>query len=272
MSAIISELVNLLHQNRLIPFLGAGFSEGCNLPLASELTHQLLQDFQLNHVYESGAQVELSQLCEYLKIVAGGSIDPVLQKIRHLMKDDDVDITQSQPHLLLARLNTPLIYTTNYDRLIEHTLDYLAVPYQTVVSTADIIESTDCGGVQIVKFHGSWEQPETIILTEADYYERLEFVTPIDIKLRADSLGKSLLFIGYSFSDFNIRYLWFKLRRMMYEVDPRDIPDSYILLFEPGHVTSVLLESMGINTIDLSRYEGLDRCEKLASFLQAVQP
>ena len=270
MSAIISELVNLLHQNRLIPFLGAGFSEGCNLPLASELTHQLLQDFQLNHVYESGAQVELSQLCEYLKIVAGGSIDPVLQKIRHLMKDDDVDITQSQPHLLLARLNTPLIYTTNYDRLIEHTLDYLAVPYQTVVSTADIIESTDCGGVQIVKFHGSWEQPETIILTEADYYERLEFVTPIDIKLRADSLGKSLLFMGYSFSDFNIRYLWFKLRKMMHGLAANQLPNSYILLFQPDQITRVLLENMGIIPIDLSNFPGNSLSENLSAFLNEL--
>jgi len=104
---------------------------------------------------------------------------------------------------------------------------------------------TGCSEVQIVKFHGSLEVDESLVLTESDYYKRLEFVTPIDIKLRADSLGKSLLFIGYSFSNFNIRYLWFKLRRMIYEVDPRDNPDSYILLFDPDHVTSVLLKKHG---------------------------
>lgn len=263
-------LRQLIKNHKLIPFIGAGFSENAGLPSTLALTQKLLKHFNLDADEPIPPDTDLLHLTEYLKIIHDGSSTPVLNRLRSCLPDQDVAL--SRPHHLLAQLGASIIYTTNYDRLLERSFAELAMPYKVIVTTADIIQTTGCSEVQIVKFHGSLEVDDSLVLTESDYYKRLEFVTPIDIKLRADSLGKSLLFIGYSFSDFNIRYLWFKLRRMMYEVDPRDIPDSYILLFEPGHVTSVLLESMGINTIDLSRYEGLDRCEKLASFLQAVQP
>ena len=33
---------------------------------------------------------------------------------------------------------------------------------------------------------------KTIVLDESSYFERLEFETPLDIKLRSDVLGKSV--------------------------------------------------------------------------------
>jgi len=262
-------LRQLIKNHKLIPFIGAGFSENAGLPSTRALTRQLLEHFGLDLDEQMRAETDLLHLSEYLKIIYGGSLTPVLDRLRSCLPDQDVAL--SAPHQLLAQLGVSIIYTTNYDRLLERSFSELAMPYKAIVTTADIIQTTGCSEVQIVKFHGSLEVDDSLVLTESDYYKRLEFVTPIDIKLRADSLGKSLLFIGYSFSDFNIRYLWFKLRRMMYEVDPQDIPDSYILLFDPDHVTSVLLKNMGINTIDLARYEGQNRSEKLANFLQALQ-
>ncbi|MEQ8201837.1 MAG: SIR2 family protein [Syntrophomonadaceae bacterium] len=270
MNSEIIALRQLIENHKLIPFIGAGFSQNAGLPSARALTRQLLELFGLDRDGQMRPDVDLLHLAQYLRIIHGGSLAPLLARLRSCLTDRDVPL--SPPHLLLAQLGTPIIYTTNYDRLLERSFEELKIPYTAVVTTADIIQTTGCDEVQVVKFHGSLEVDDSLVLTESDYYRRLEFVTPIDIKLRADSLGKSLLFIGYSFSDFNIRYLWFKLRRMMHEVDPRDIPDSYILLCQPDHLTSVLLKNMGINTIDLSRYRGQDHSEKLTSFLQALQP
>ena len=262
-------LRQLIANNKLIPFIGAGFSENAGLPSTQALTRQLLEHFEPDLDGQLHSAANLLHLTEYLKIIHGGSLTLVLDALRSCLPDQDVALSGS--HQLLAQLGFSIIYTTNYDRLLERSFAEMGIPYKAIVTTADIIQSSGCSEVQIVKFHGSLEVDDSLILTESDYYKRLEFVTPNDIKLRADSLGKSLLFIGYSFSDFNIRYLWFKLRRMMYEVDPRDIPDSYILLFEPDHVTRVLLKNMGINTINLSRYDGQNRSEKMTNFLQTLQ-
>ncbi len=267
MDQIIPILQNLIAQQKLIPFIGAGFSVNAGLPSTRTITVRLGEHFGLGVLSE---QAELLHLSQYLKISHNGSISQVLELLRSLLNDDCAQL--SQPHLLLARLATPIIYTTNFDRLLERTFKHLSIPCQVVVSTADIIQATGCGSVQIVKFHGSLEDEDSLVLTESDYYERLEFVTPIDIKLRADSLGKSILFIGYSFTDFNMRYLWFKLRRMMHGVNACDIPDSYILLFDPDPFTTTLLRNLGITTINLSIFEGSNRTDKLTNFLQALLP
>jgi len=273
MSQIIPELIHLLQNSKLIPFIGAGLSENCGCPSSQSLVQQLLMRFPAgDENLTRGSDIDLLRIAEYLKIIKGGDISAVLHHIHQILNDDCVDISKSPAHLLLAKLGAPIIYTTNYDRLIERSFDYLSIPYQSIVDTQGIIESAGSSVAQIVKFHGSLDQAESIVLTESDYYERLEFVTPIDIKLRADAMGKSLLFIGYSFSDFNVRYLWFKLRKMTKGISERNLPDSYILLFEPDEITTTLLTNRGIVPIDLSAYEGLSKTEKLCSFLKQLLP
>jgi hypothetical protein len=270
MSPIVPELINLLKENKLIPFIGAGFSESCGCPSAASLNLKLAHYFQTNEVLEAVGEVDLLRWAEYLKIINDGDIDEVLEQIHQILNDESIDITGSKPHLLLARLEVPLIYTTNYDHLIERAFQHLFIPFQTVVTTEDIIATAGSHCTQIVKFHGSLDQKDSVVLTESDYYERLEFVTPIDIKLRADALGKSLLFMGYSFSDFNVRYLWFKLRKMMQGLSTSSIPQSYILLFRPDPITVTLLENTGIIPIDLSQYDGGNKTKKLCSFLELL--
>jgi len=270
MSEIISELLDLLKEHKLIPFVGAGFSESCGCPCAESLIQQLSLHFKTEQVLSAAGEVDLLRWAEYLKIINGGNIEEVLQQIHRILNDDSVDISQSEPHILLAQLGVPIIYTTNYDHLIERGFNHLHIPCQIVVTTEDIIAAAGSNRTQIIKFHGSLEQKDSVVLTESDYYERLEFVTPIDIKLRADALGKSLLFMGYSFSDFNVRYLWFKLRKMMLGITARNAPQSYILLFSPDQITATLLRNTGIIPIDLAEYEGKDKTAKLCSFLRSL--
>ena len=70
---------------------------------------------------------------------------------------------------------------------------------------------------------------------------------PLDIKLRSDSLEKSLLFIGYSLSDINIRYMLYKLHKQWKESNFEHIrPKSYIFLVEPNPIKESLLKERGI--------------------------
>lgn len=46
----------------------------------------------------------------------------------------------------------------------------------------------------IVKFHGDFDDDASLVLTESDYFERLDFDTPLDSKFQADVLGRSILF------------------------------------------------------------------------------
>jgi hypothetical protein len=87
-------------------------------------------------------------------------------------------------------------------------------------------------------------------LTESQYFERLAFEHPLDIRLRGDILEKGLLFIGYRLSDVNIRYLLFKLQRIWKTYEGRQKrPSSFIFLSRPNVVQETVLRERGVTPI-----------------------
>ena len=73
----------------------------------------------------------------------------------------------------------------------------------------------------------------------------------MDLKFRSDILGRSVLFMGYSFRDLNIRVIWYRLMRMMKDIHPADLPISYIVIVDPNPVLELLYREVGIRTIVL---------------------
>ncbi len=150
----------------------------------------------------------------------------------------------------LVNLGAPQIYTTNYDDLIERCLRGLGELVEVVALPKDV--ATSMGKkTQVVKYHADLRYEATLVLTESSYYARLDFESPMDLKFRSDLLGRSVLFMGYSFGDINIRIIWFKLMRLMKDIPPADRPSSYIVRFEPNPVLELLYEDVGIKTIVL---------------------
>lgn len=84
----------------------------------------------------------------------------------------------------------------------------------------------------------------------ASYFERLEFESPLDIKLRSDVLSKSVLFIGYGSSDINLRFLFYKLAKL-WKVNSYGVAQlrSYILSDRPNPVQEAVLDQWGITMI-----------------------
>lgn len=269
MTGIDRELVELIIEKRVIPFIGAGFSKTCGFPSWKQLIEQLLKKFNvdLNGIND---KTDFHRIAEYLKIKNGGSIGPLRLEMQKVFDEEKVDISKSLAHMYLASLKAPIIYTTNYDSLIEKTYENLKIPYTKVVTTRDIVKAANCRKTQIVKFHGSFEYEDTILLTESDYFRRLEFETPIDIKLRADVLGKSILFMGYSFHDFDIRFMWFKLQKMMKDISAEELPRSFILLTEYDPMIETLFLNMGITPIDISKIRKNTLTEKLCEYLRRL--
>jgi SIR2-like protein len=88
------------------------------------------------------------------------------------------------------------------------------------------------------------------VLAETDYLDRLSFESPLDIRFRADALAKTILFIGYSLSDLNIRFLlhrlWKTWRSSGYE---RDRPQSFLFMLRSNPVDKAVLEQWGITVL-----------------------
>ena len=96
----------------------------------------------------------------------------------------------------------------------------------------------------------------------------MDFDTPLDIKLRADVLGSSVLFIGYSLNDINIRLLFYRLTEMWGGSSVATArPKSYIFTNRPNPVAKELLSHWGIEMIDSEEDEP---GKALTDFLQQL--
>ena len=81
------------------------------------------------------------------------------------------------------------------------------------------------------------------MLAETDYFNRLAFDSPLDLKFQADALGKTILFVGYSLSDLNIRLILYRLWRRWHESGyEKDRPKSFVFMMRPNPVEEAVLE------------------------------
>lgn len=170
-------------------------------------------------------------------------------------------------HQGIIDLQFPIIYTTNYDRWLEIAFYRRGQPFVKIANVGDFTKIRD-GITQIVKLHGDFEDDASLVLTETSYFERLAFESPLDIKLRSDSIGKSILFIGYGFSDLNVRYLQYKLHRMWSNSPYSSArPSSFMFLTRPNPVREAILTQRGILPIVS---ESDDPKEGLKAFLKGL--
>ena len=147
---------------------------------------------------------------------------------------------------ICANLGCPTIYTTNYDRWLEIAFARRNKSFVKIANVGDFTKIRD-GITQIVKLHGDFEDDGSLVLTETSYFERMSFESPLDIKLRSDSIGRTILFVGYGLSDINIRYLLYKLRCMWdTSAFAAARPKSFMFLTRPNPVQEAILDRRGI--------------------------
>ncbi len=207
------------------------------------------------------------QLAEYFVATKGG-IGPLRSELDRRFNPADELIEKSRAHAALVDMGLPLIYTTNYDRIIERAFELKGVPCHTIANIDDIAASAP-DATQVVKFHGSFDDDASLVLTESSFFERLEFESAIDIKLRADILGKTLLFIGYSLSDINIRYMLYKLHKLRLGVrrEGKRYPTAYLTTFGTGEIQRLLLARWDVSIVEL---DPIDPVNSVGELLESL--
>ncbi|MGH9550110.1 MAG: SIR2 family protein, partial [Terriglobales bacterium] len=194
------DLAEAVAKKKVILFAGGGVSAALGLPTHEEILQRLAQDLEIDPVVFMSLG-DYRQLAEYY-LLEKGSLGGLRRWFDIEQDKLDIDVCSSMVHKTIVDLDFPIIYTTNYDRLLERAFEASRVRYTKVCNVRDLLDIKS-GATQIIKFHGDFDDDNSLVFAESAYLERLELEGPLDIKLRADTLGKSILFIGYSLSDIN---------------------------------------------------------------------
>ena len=259
------EIKGLLENNNLILFVGSGVSASLGMPNWSQLINHIADQLGFEHeVFKTYG--DYLALAEYYYLKQNGP-DELCEWMAEKWTVNKEAIYSSPIYNAIVSLSCKLIYTTNYDHTLEQAYDNKKKNYIKIVDINDLVGIQD-DAVQIIKFHGDFSKKDSIILSERDYFNRLNFESPLDIKLRSDMLGNSILFIGYSLSDINIRFLIYKLDQM-WRISNKmsERPKLYIFLSKPNPIQEDIFRDRGIVPII---GEGLDETESLRSFLEKL--
>jgi len=127
----------------------------------------------------------------------------------------------TENHRILARLPISTWWTTNYDRLIETSLQAEAKVVDVKHAVSQFRNSPRGRDAVVYKMHGDVEDPNHAVLTKDDYenyfIDRELFVTA----LAGHLVAKTFLFLGFSFTDPNIEYILSRIRIKIPQKQPK---------------------------------------------------
>ncbi len=213
-------LLHRIKSKKCTPFIGAGACHG-TLPSSHELAAELAKKYD----YPLPDNKDLLRVSEYIAMELD-SIFPKTEIQEYIVAKGFPDFNSpNEPHMLLAELGLPLYITTNYDNFMEKALEKnnkkVEVDYTRWNNYSDNIKEKSIFETKYIPasdhpmvfhLHGHCEKPQSMVLTESDYLDFLiklsrdeDFLPPAILEALT---GTSLLFVGYSLNDWNIRILF----------------------------------------------------------------
>jgi hypothetical protein len=247
-SCVLEDLIGAIRKRQAILFAGAGVSMTVGLPSWRTLIEHIAEELDIDLSEFKETDLNYLTLAEFYRLKQG-SIGPLRSWMDRNWTIPEDKLKASRVHELICKLDFPIVYTTNFDRNLETSFKLHGRDYVKIVNAKDIARVRE-GVPQIVKYHGDFDDDDSIVIAETDYLERLSFESPLDIKFRSDALGKTILFIGYSMTDLNIRFLLHRLWKTWsgsgYE---RDRPQSYVFMLRANPIEQAVLEQWGLRVL-----------------------
>lgn len=250
------ELKRLYREGRVLPFVGAGVSMSVTWSVNgqahrglawSELVNEAIRQLGSAHPEILRFRGTDLQILEYFRLKKN-NFAPLTNWFYGRMQPSDDDLRKSAIHTALSRLSKcSQFYTTNFDDFLERALNLNGKDVRVTTSEADMIFD---GKLEVVKFHGDLNSPKEMVLSESDYERRMRLESAMDLKLRSDVLGRAILFLGYSFRDPNVAYL-FRTVTEKFQNLPKSFGGrrAYIVVTNPSDFELQLFQERQIEVI-----------------------
>jgi hypothetical protein len=289
-------VVKALLEGRVIPFVGAGVNASARPPDVRwtpgapypPLGVELAEHLALRYEYPPDAGLDLLRIAQYVAVMAGPAA--VYGELRDIFS---VDFIPAHAHRFLASLPArlrdrgevgPLLVTTNYDDLLERTLQDQGESFDVVTYLADgphhgkflhqpsdgepIVIDTGQAYTEIslerrpvvLKLHGGIDKSgrgwDSFVATEDDYLDymtRADVSSLLPIELVAKLRRSHFLFLGHGLRDWSLRVILNRLwgeRQSSYR--------SWAVQWRPDELDRQAWDLRGVEVLDaeLGEYLG----------------
>ncbi len=229
---IIKEAVS---QNKLAVFVGSGVSKNSNLPDWGELIESLKKELNINET----DYLKIAQL--YFLAVGEATY------IQNIKKYFDIKSEPNNIHKYIFDLKPKYIITTNWDTLLEQYTNMIFTKYKVVSSDKDLVSSNI--DKMIIKMHGDFNS-EKFVFKEDDYINYSKNFPLIENFIKSILSTHTIIFIGYSYSDINLKYIfnWIQNSSSLQ-------PPMFYFTFDKNEYQEKYLQNFKITTIVIPEYD-----------------
>lgn len=237
----IQTIISANNDNSLAIFVGAGISKSSETKTVKLPSwNDLIEDLK--------AELEIENESDYLKIaqlyyLAFGEFT-YYKKLKEYFPEH---IIPSIIHKLIFDINPHVIVTTNWDNLLEKTIQENAYIYDVVCSDNDLVKSSLQN--KLVKMHGDFKN-HNIVFKEDDYLKYNLLFPLIENYVKSILSTHTVVFIGYSYNDTNLKQIvkWIQNYSNVK-------PPMYLITYERNDNQIKYLENHGITTIVIEDFD-----------------
>lgn len=193
----LDTLANEILKGNVVLFVGGGLSRGAGVPSWQELVKKMASEIGCR--LPTGERISSDLLLKIPQYYLNECGRLRLEKrVIDVIEPRSRELTDN--HRLLAQLPIQTWITTNWDNLLETALKENRKKVKVFVCDKNISHQS-ADEVCLFKIHGDCSNPETIVITEEDYYSYSHKNPLIRIKLGSLLIDKTFLFIGYGLRD-----------------------------------------------------------------------
>lgn len=244
----IKIIKNAINTKKLVVFAGAGISIDAGVPSWGKLIDEIKKELDLPE-----------NETDYLKIPQiyynERQEKEYIEKIRNVLGHKK--LKHNEIHEEIFELNPEHILTTNFEDLLEQVINKNSLPFSIVKQDVDLPYSNNTK--LLVKIHGDLESTN-FVLKEDDYINYSKDHPLIEAFINSVFATKVVLFIGYSFNDYNLKLIVQNVRNIL----GNNFQNAYLLSIDNKIHQShkQYLKNKGINVIDYFDADTFDDSEK----------
>jgi hypothetical protein len=203
--AFLRDIAKELEEDNVAIFAGSGLSAPAGFVSWVELLRPIADDLGLDVEKEH----DLVTLAQYHLNVNGFNRSQLNKRlIEEFARASEI----TGNHKILARLPIYTYWTTNYDKLIERSLELTGKIADVKYTKKHLAFTKPKRDVVVYKMHGDIDHPDEAILTKDDYESYHVKMDQFITALSGDLVSKTFIFIGFSFSDPNLDYILSRVR------------------------------------------------------------
>lgn len=277
----IKEIRKARDEDRLVIFVGSGVSANSGVPTWGRLIKEIAKEIEYDKCGECKKDCFDKEICkdrynftpdEYLRIPEYFYKKCEDDSKCKNSKECNKDKKHEKYYSFIKKVLTPQglsfkpnaiddiifdilpdhIITTNYDSLLEDSESVNAGMYTVISDDKELINNA--GKNYIIKMHGTFENPESMILKESDYIEYDHTHPLISTFIKGILVNHSFLFVGYSLNDYNLRLImgWINYYRKQYNSKSEKVRHFVVNTEKVSDYEVKRLSDNNIEVIDLT--------------------